>query len=178
MGEREGVTGETADRPAEGAPPPRAASPSGPANPDIAPETPQPERVANRIKELLKDDQKAKELEQETGMSRDELDQFVRKFDRAPDRPAGDARELPIEPGKNESLDPRQLGPLPGATVSSRSDRGPNTVPQDAAGGNTEGVRTAVPSEWRSRYEAYRNSISRGKGASAPRPAAPGSGGR
>ena len=95
-----------------------------------------------------------------------------------PDGPTDPGRTREVGRGKDEELDPRDLGPLPGATVSSRSQRGPGAAPQDAAaGGNVEGIRTAVPAEYRSRYEAYLNSIARTP-RPAPAPPAPPAGGR
>ncbi len=109
----------------------------------------------------MKDPAKAKQLEEETGMSRDELERFVKKFDAAPKQPAGAGRTLDVKPGENKTLDPLKPEGFPSATVSGRSQRGPNSVPQDAAGGLTQGLRGApVPVEYQSRYEAYRGSIS------------------
>jgi hypothetical protein len=126
--------------------------------------------VLRKIHEILDDPTKAKQLEEETGMSRDELQQFVKKFEQAPKAQPGEGGTIDVKPGENKTLEPRKLdGQLPSATVSSRSQRGPNVVPQDAAGGLSEGLRTAVPAEYQSRYEAYRTSIS----GRAPRTAVP-----
>jgi hypothetical protein len=147
---------------AEGEPPPPEAAP--PANPGdtVAPDRhPQPDLVLRKIQDLLKDDAKARALEKETGMSRQELEQFVKKFDKAPQRDPGAARDLTASPGKDKTIDPNRTidNPLAGSTVSGRNQRGPGIVPQDASGGNVEGARSVAPVEFRSRFEAYQNSL-------------------
>jgi len=141
--------------------------------PDVSPENiRQPDLVLNQIKDMLRDPRRAEELAEASGMSTDELSQFVRKFEKAPDFEPGEARTLEVEPGAPQQVDPDRLpaGPLPKATVSSRSQRGPNSVVQDEAGGNVQGVRTAVPPEYSSRFEAYRKGLSGGVPAAAPAP--------
>ncbi len=107
-------------------------------------------------------------------MSVEELNQFVDKFEKAPDLEPGEARTLEVEPEEARQFDPNRTldGPLPKSSVSSRSQRGPNAVPQDEAGGNTQGVRTVVPSEYAPRFRAYTKSLSEGV---APAPAPGGS---
>lgn len=139
---------------------------------DVAPrDIEQPDLVLNRIKDMLRDERKAEELSDATGMSIDELNQFVRKFEKAPDLEPGAPRTLEVDPGEDRQFDPnRELtGPLPTSTVSSRSERGPNAVPQDEAGGNTQGIRTAVPPEYSPRFDAFRRSLSGGAATSGDR---------
>lgn len=138
----------------------------------ISPDVPQPDLVLKNLKTILQDEQKTRDLLQETGMSRDELDQFVRKFEKAPEAaPAREAGELPDqqEPERKFDQNRRLSGGLPSSTVSSRSERGPNSTPQDAAGGNTEGLRTVVPPELSSRFQAYQSSLSGARPGAAPR---------
>lgn len=147
---------------AEGdAPPPEAAPPANPGD-TVAPDRkPQPDLVLRKIQDLLKDDDKARALEQETGMSRKELEQFVKKFDKAPKSEPGEARDLTATPGRDKKLDPNRTiaDPLAGSTVSGRNQRGAGVVPQDISGGNVEGARSVAPVEIRSRYEAFLNSL-------------------
>jgi hypothetical protein len=147
---------------AEGeAPPPEAAPPANPGD-SVAPDRhAQPDLVLRKIQDLLKDDTKARALEKETGMSRDELEQFVKKFDKAPQADPGAPRDLTATPGKDKTLDPNRkiADSLAGSTVSGRNQRGAGVVPQDTTGGNVEGARTVAPVEFRSRFEAYQNSL-------------------
>ena len=73
-----------------------------------------------------------------------------------------------MKPGQSKTLEPLKID-APGSTVSSRSDRGPNAVPQDTTGGNLQGIRTVVPPQYQNRYEAFRSSIS----GQTPRKTAP-----
>jgi hypothetical protein len=97
-------------------------------------------------------------------MSRDELEQFVKKFDKAPKADPGAARDLTANPGKDKTIDPNRTiaDPLAGSTVSGRNQRGAGVAPKDAAGGNIEGARTVAPIEFRSRFEAFQNSLNHG----------------
>ena len=143
-------------------PPPEAAAPTNPGD-TVAPDKhPKPDLVLRKIQDLLKDDAKARALEKETGMSRQELEQFVKKFEKAPHGDPGASRDLTATPGKDKTIDPNRTiaDPLAGSTVSGRNQRGAGAVPQDpTAGGNVEGARTVAPVEFRSRFEAYQNSL-------------------
>jgi hypothetical protein len=164
-GNRVGRSNENGPPPAVGEPPkPEPAAPRETGE-NVAPADKEQNLVLRTIRDLLKDDQKSRQLEQETGMSRDELEQFVKKFDKSKivKDPSREGKTLDARPGRDKVLDPnRKLAdPLSGTTYSSRSQRGPGTVPQDAGGGNLQGGHTQVPTELRARYEAYRSGLSR-----------------
>jgi hypothetical protein len=125
---------------------------------------------------MLQDETKARQLEEETGMSREELSQFVRRFDQAPKQPAGEGRELEVKPGRAETLEPRKVEGGPTSRISSRSERGANAVAQDTQAGNVQGIRARVPEQYLSRYEAYIRSMDRA-GTRRPAPSRPAPGG-
>ena len=73
-----------------------------------------------RVEDLLKDDQSTRKLEQETGMSRQQIEQFVDKWKKAPDRPApGPGRTIEAKPGKDPP------GPRPRRSRAGRGSRRP-----------------------------------------------------
>ena len=139
----------------------------------VAPDLPQPDLVLKKLKDIMRDEQKTQQLIEETGMTRDELDQFVEKFDRpqdfGPSREGAEIEASPEQSDVNLDLNRRLSGGLPSGAVSSRSQRAPGQTPQDEAGGNTQGIRTVVPPQYSSRFEAYRSSLS---GSRPPAPAA------
>jgi hypothetical protein len=170
---------------AEGVPPdpsrPTPTPESGPSeNPgdSIAPDQPQSNLVLRKLHDLLKDDLTARQLEQETGLSRAQMEQFAKKFEKAPQAPAGEGRDIAVSPGQDQTLDPSRTipDPLAGQTVPGRNRRGPGLLAPDPEGGNRQGIRSIAPQEYRSQFDAYRKRISRS--APAPAPAAPATSGR
>jgi hypothetical protein len=137
---------------------------------------PQTDLVLRKLEELLRNNQVTPQLEKETGMSREQMEQFVTKFKGAPKAPAGQGREIKVSPGKEQTIPNRSLPDLnPGTRVGSRTTRDRGGVVQDQIRDNVEGGRIAVPAELRSGYEAYKSSVSRSRPS---RPANPGSGGQ
>jgi hypothetical protein len=166
----------------ENAKPPTPSPASPPLNSadTVAPEgnMPQSDLVLRRLEELLKNNQVTPELEKESGMSREQMEQFVTKFKKAPKAAPGPGRQIQVKPGKDRVFNPnRKLPDLgPNAHVGNRTGRGRGATVQDQIRDNTEGGRFEIPPELRSGFEAYKSSLSRSK--SAARPAASGSGGR
>jgi hypothetical protein len=140
---------------------------------------PQSELVLRKLDDLLKNDKVTPEMEQQTGMSRGEMEQFVKKFQKPKDAAAGPGRELTVKPGQAQpgvagsnvpALDPK-------TSFNRRSTVSTKGLPQDAVQGNVQGARSQAPLELRSRVQAYRNSLSRPT-APARATAAPQGGGR
>jgi hypothetical protein len=129
--------------------------------------------VLRKLHDLLRDEKAARQLEQDTGLSREQMEQFAKKFEKAPPRPAGEGRDIAVTPGQDRVLDPGRTlpDPLPGQAVRTRNERGAGAVAPDQESGNRQGVRSIAPEEFRNKFDAYRKGISR----SAP---APGAGGR
>ncbi|MHC5542529.1 hypothetical protein ACYOEI_30255 [Singulisphaera rosea] len=146
-------------------PSPRAANP--PANPGdtVAPDVPQSNLVLRKLEEMLKNNEVTPQIEQDTGMSREQMEQFVKRFKKAPQAEPGPGREIKIKPGEERKFDPnRKLPELgPNAPVSSRTIRGEGNAAGDDLRGNIEGTRLQVPPELKAGLEAYKSSLSRSK---------------
>jgi len=179
-GDRPG--GDAGEKPTDTSKPsPRAESPPSNAGETVAPDVPQTELVLRKLEDLIKNNQVTPELEKETGMSRDEMDQFVKKFRKKPMAPAREGREIKVKPEEQKATPPKpNLSELTkGARVSSRTIRERGSMPEDQIRDNVEGGRSSVPPEIRSRYEAYKSSLSRLPALKSAQPAsATGSGGR
>lgn len=107
-------------------------------------------------------------------MSRQEMEQFVKRFEKAPSREAGPGREIEVKPGQSRPKGPSSDLPdvLSGTRVSEGSARRSGSIPQDELQGLNQGTRSSVPPEFRARYEAYTKSLGRSKVVSpATRPA-------
>ncbi len=136
--------------------------------PDVG--KPQADLVLRKLKDILNSGQDTKPLEDATGMSRQEIEQFVKKFE-APERePAGEGRDLQGDQHENKTMTPRKVGDgLRNRVISTQGQRGPGSVSQDDFNNQTQGLRSQVPPELRSGVEAYQNSLSRMKSpASTP----------
>ena len=136
-------------------------------------DVPQTELVLRKLKDLLREEKVSPELLEESGMSREEMEQFVKKFEGPPKGEVGPGREIEINSeSSGPVLGPNYQGPssLSGKTVRSRADRASGSVPQDNEQGLNEGYRSMAPLEIRLRWEAFQMSISR---SATVQPAAP-----
>ncbi|MDX2036622.1 MAG: hypothetical protein SFX72_08215 [Isosphaeraceae bacterium] len=151
-----------------------AASPA----PDIEQSPPQREAI-RKLSELLEQDRVTPELEKRIGMTRDEMQQFVKKFEqKSPRAAAREGQEIKAGPGGPErKLDPNRKAPdlQPGLRASNRNQRGSNTGIEDKNSGLSEGNTTTAPPELRKRFEAYKSSLGRTRvnPPTVARPAAP-----
>lgn len=161
-----------------------AATPEQNSSETVAPQDqPKSDRVIGRLRDILKNDQVTPELLRDLNMgSKEELEQFVDKFTKAPQADPGSARDIKAAPGKAQAIDPNRTLPdlTPGAEVSSQAVRNRGGVIQDTVRGNKEGVRFVPPPELRAGFEAYTNSLARprtsGSGAGRRPAASPGVG--
>ena len=139
-----------------------------------------PELVLRELKDLINSGQDLSKIEESTGLSRDQIEQFVKKFEKPEREAAGEGRAVNSDQGNDQAvspdrkLDSRVNQPL----VSGRGNRGPGAVVQDTMRDQTQGLRSQAPAEIRSRFEAYQSSISRSKTKASPtsKAPAPGSG--
>jgi hypothetical protein len=109
-------------------------------------------------------------LEEATDMSRVELQQFAEKFAR-PDLDASrEGESIQGDQPAPEAMAPRQgIGErLKGSLSGGGSQREAGFAAQDALNAQAQGIRSEAPAEYRSRFEAYKSSISRSRGAAAP----------
>jgi len=130
----------------------------------VAPDgQPQSDLFLRKLDDALKNDVSAKDLEKETGLSREQLEQFATKYKQLKSAPAGPGRDIDVKPGEQT---PAQPSPnLPGLDPSTRfsnknrRDRG--SAPQDQVRDNLEGIRFQPPPEWRGKFEGYKNKLAK-----------------
>ena len=146
--------------------------PPAPAAPDraaesVAPDTqPQSDLVLRKVQDMLDKGQITPEMEQSLGMSKEELNQFVKKFEKAPKADPGQGRDIEVKPGRGgPQLDPNRTLPdlNPSATVGTKQMRERGTMVQDTVRGNNEGMRIDIPRELRAGFDAYRGTLSKSK---------------
>jgi hypothetical protein len=126
----------------------------------------------------LADAARAQELADATGMTKEQLEQAARAYERPQIGPGREAKEVEVTVGAQPAARPGSN--LHGAGVRTfdrdkiRSDR---AIPLDAARGNIEGDRDAAPREFRDRVADYKNRLARigttRRPAAGPRPAGP-----
>jgi hypothetical protein len=163
-----GVAGpdSTGDKtPDETKPSPPAAEPENPPRDDIAPEgQAQTEMVLRTIKDLLAKDAVTPDLEKATGMSRQQMEQFVKKYEAVKSPPAGPGREIAIKPGEQETGD-RPAANLPGidrqSRFSTKNAKNRGEAPKDDARKNLEGIRFTPPPEYRSKFDSYKSTLAK-----------------
>jgi hypothetical protein len=145
-------------------------------DPSVAPDA-SPPLVVRKLQDLLKDDKFTPNVEKQLGMTKDEAEQFVKKFEkREQPGPAGPGREIKAKVEKEKVFDPNRKAPEfnTTATVSNRNQRSGTTLPQDTLNGLSEGGKSTPPPELRKQFEAYKKSLSNSKvvAPSASTPAA------
>ncbi len=120
----------------------------------------------NRLKQMVEKNEITKDIEQATGLSREEIDQFVRKYEAPTEdrraRQPQESGEIVTGPGGEDRERRVTLpGETPDGKVLSRSGRGSGMVKDDEMRGNLEGARSRVPAALRARVEAYQRALSR-----------------
>lgn len=142
----------------------------------VAPrDRPQSDLVLRTVRDLLENQADTSDLEAATGMSRTEIEQFVKQYERIESGPAGPGREIEVEPGASGE-DARAASDLPGLgnhSISTRALKDRGSIPQDEIRDNQEGVRFAPPPEFRGKIEGYKSAVSRSRAATprgAPAP--------
>jgi len=147
--------------------------PPSPENTDdtVAPGQPQSDLVLRKLRDLLDKNEVTPDLERDMGMSRSDIEQFVRKYEKKQAEKANEpGRTIETKPGEQVASDKPStgLGKLPGSTpFSTRSHKDGKTNAKDQVRDNVEGFRVQqVPPELRGKYEGYVNRLSRSKGPS------------
>ena len=123
------------------------------------------------------DDAKARQLEELTGMTREEMSQVVESFTKPPEGPAGEGRDLEVDLGEESTIDPRRLVPdtLGGTRQGEGASRTNRPTGDDGIGRNRQGGVTPPPPQLRSLVEAYQRRIS-GTNPAVPAPVPSGDG--
>jgi hypothetical protein len=136
----------------------------------VAPDgQPQSDLVLKKLTDILNDPEAAKKLSKDTGLSREQLEQFTQSFKKPPARPAGPGRQIEVKPGEETIAKPSANLPELGSKMSftNKNVREKGTMAQDDVRNNIEGVRYQVPAEWRTKVEGYRNKLARSTRRSA-----------
>jgi len=136
--------------------------------------------VLRTIKDLIAKDAVTPELEKDTGMSRAQMEQFVKDYEKTKSAPAGPGRDIQVKPGERNGADKPAanlsgINPKSRASTRNSTDRG--KLGHDETRNNIEGIRFTAPPEFRSKVEGYKSILSRsrtGAGNRAARPAAAG----
>src|SRR5262249_4513503 len=134
----------------ESEPSPPAKEPDDPGKGLVAPEgAAQTDLALRQAHDLLSDPDRAKNIEQRDGVSRSELEQFVRKYEKPKSEPPGPGREINVKPGEETSVKPSpNLPPLnPRERFSTRNKTDQGRVAQDEVQNNFEDVRFQPPAE-------------------------------
>jgi hypothetical protein len=141
---------------------------------------PQSELTLRELSEALKDDQTAKNLEDRTGLTREQWEQYARKYEKTKSEPAGPGREIEVKPGDQPAAKPATDLPRLDRTqrFSTNSVRERGAIPQEKVRNSlVEGLRYEPPAEYRGKWEGYRSKLSRsrvtsGRPTARPKPAA------
>jgi hypothetical protein len=132
--------------------------------------------VLRTVKDLLAKDAVTPDLEKETGMTREQMEQFVKKYENVKAAPAGPGREIEVKPGDRERTD-RPSANLPGfgrqERYSSKSQKDRGQMVRDDVQNNLEGISFKAPPEIRSKLESYKSSLARGRSGASSRTVTP-----
>jgi hypothetical protein len=155
--------------------PKRGDEPETPGNGNLAPEGQSQNDLSLRsLQDVLKDTAKTKELEDATGLSREQIEQFVKKYQKPKAGPAGPGREIDLKSNPNSDV-ARPSSNLPGldssTPFSTRSRRASSNVATDEIRDNVESVRLEPPPEMRGKWQGYKSRLEKVRAPKRPAPA-------
>jgi hypothetical protein len=143
---------------------------------NLAPEgQPQSDLVLRGLSDLLKDPDAVKALE-DHGISRSEAEQWARNYEKkAGGAPSRAGTDINVKPGEQSKAQPAPDLPRldPKMPFSNKNVRNRGTMPHDDFRENLEGIRFEPPPQYRSKWEAFKDRIS--KVAAPKRAGKPGS---
>ena len=122
--------------------------------------------VIRKLQDLLKEEKFTPNVEKQLGMTKEEAEQFVKKFEkRPPTTPVAPGREIKVQPGQDKVYDPNKKAPEfnTGAIESKKASRAGNSMIQDSISGLSEGGKSTPPPELSKKFEAYKKSLSNSK---------------
>jgi hypothetical protein len=176
-GPESGATGLDPNAKDETKPTPPAAEAKDPfANDDVAP----PNQAATdltirRLADALNDADKVKALEENTGMTKEQLEMLARKYEKPKVAPGREAREVEVKIGDQTPSGPGSNLPEPKSRRidSTKIRTRDGAIPVDQARGNNESVRNIPPAEWLRRYSEYNSTLARQQEKSSKKTAKP-----
>ena len=152
---------------------PQAAETENAPRDDLAPEgQSQTEMVLRTVKDLLAKDAVTPDLEKATGMTREQMEQFVKKYEAVKSAPAGPGRDISVKPGEagaGEGPSANLPGIDPRTRFSNKNIKGRGEAPRDDVHNNLEGVRFTPPPEFRSKFEGYKSTLAKSRGTATRR---------
>jgi hypothetical protein len=140
-------------------------------NDDVAPKgTPQSGLQLRGLADALKDADTLKELEERTHLSKEQLEQFARQFEKPKVAPGREAQDVEVKVGEQQAVGPGAN--LPGAGVkrfSTDKIRQDRQITQDQAHGLNEGNRDQPPQELRDLYYGFKSKVGRATTKASPK---------
>jgi hypothetical protein len=117
--------------------------------------------VLRKLEDLLRSNQVGPALERESGISREQMEQFVTRFKRLRNAAPGPGRTVEVEPGHERAFhdEPTSIA-LDWETLGNLATRLHANVVDDQQRDIVEATRFVVPSGLRSGFEAYKSSLS------------------
>jgi hypothetical protein len=117
--------------------------------------------VLRKLEDLLRSNEVGPELERESGMSREQMEQFVTRFKLRRKAAPGEGRAVEVGPGYGRAFndEPTSIA-LDWGTAGNLATRSPANVVDDQQRDIVEGIRFMAPSELRPGFEAYKRSLS------------------
>jgi hypothetical protein len=155
-------------------PSPPAEDPNNPfGNADVAPRGADASNLTLRgLSDALKDAQIAKELEDATGKTKEQLEQFARKYEKPNVAPGREGKQVEVKVGEQQAAKPGTNLPSVAVKSSTEKIRARGDMPQDRTRGNlNEGNRLPPPPELQDRVYGYNSRLGKMKVGSG-RPAA------
>ncbi|GAC1471173.1 MAG: hypothetical protein NVSMB9_17010 [Isosphaeraceae bacterium] len=132
----------------------------------------QSQLVLRQLKDLVQKDEVTPDIMDALGVkSKEELNQFITKFEGAPKSRPGEGREVKVtpEPAQGAPKDQKFTDLNPSTQASTKTMRERGQFVQDTLRGNNEGVRFVPPPEIRAGFDAYRESLARSRSSSPSR---------
>jgi hypothetical protein len=175
-GPESGATGIDPNAKDESKPTPPAAEAKDPfTNDDVAPANQAPTDLSLRgLSDVLKDAAKVKELEDRTGMSKEQIEMLARKYEKPKVGPGREAREVEVKIGEQAPAGPGSNLPVsPSRRINSTTIRNRGGIPVDKDRDNNEGIRNIPPAEWLRRNSEYHSTLAREQEKSSKKTAKP-----
>ena len=146
---------------------------------DVAPKNqPQTELTLRKLHDALQDDQATKRLEERTGMTREQLEQFAKAYEKPKSGTVAPGRELEVKTGDPAPVKPSSNNPGFGTQrIGTKNRTNSDAMPQDSIREMNEGIRSEPPPEWRGKWEGYKSRIARSQVGAKPKTALPKSSG-
>jgi hypothetical protein len=108
-------------------------------------------------------------------MTREQLEQFAKPYEKPKAGPAAPGREIEVKSGEQAPVKPgTNLQGFGSQRIGTKNRSSGEAMPEESVGGGlNEGGRSEPPPGWRGKWEGYKTRIARSKVAARSRPAQP-----